>query len=58
MIMKKQRVLLICSQRLFGESMEMVLRAAVDVDLIGPWCLDDDVCQRIAQVRPNVVVIA
>ena len=56
--MKKHRVLLISSHRLFGESMEMVLRAALDVELVGTWVLDEDVCQRIAQARPNVVVIA
>ncbi len=56
--MQKQRVLLICSQRLFGESMETILRAAEDVELIGPWELGEDVCQRITEVRPNVVVIA
>ena len=58
MVMHKQRVLLICSQRLFGESLETVLRAAEDVELIGPWELGGDVCRRIADSRPNVVVIA
>lgn len=57
-IMKKQRVLLICSQHLFGESMETILRAAADVELVGPWELGEEVCQRIAEARPNVVVIA
>lgn len=56
--MQKQRVLLICSQHLFGESMETVLRAAKDMEMIGPWELGEDVCQRIAAARPNVVVIA
>lgn len=56
--MQKQRVLLICSQRLFGESMETVLRAAENVELIGPWELSEDVCQRIEKAHPNVVVIA
>ena len=56
--MPTQRVLLVCSQRLFGESMETILRAAEDVELVGPWELGEDVCQRIAGARPNVVVIA
>lgn len=51
-------MLLVCSQLLFGESMEIVLRAAEDVELIGPWELGEDVCQRIADARPNIVVIA
>ena len=58
MVMPKQRVLLVCSQRLFGESMETVLRAAEDMELVGPWDLGEEVCQRIAEARPNVVVIA
>ncbi len=57
-MMQKQRVLLICSQHLFGESMETILRAAEDVELIGPWDLGEDICQRIAAAHPNVVVIA
>jgi chemotaxis response regulator CheB len=56
--MSKQRVLLICSQHLFGESMETILRVAEDMELVGPWELDGDVCQRIAEARPGVVVIA
>lgn len=55
--MKKRRVLLVCSQHLFGESMETVLRVADDVELIGPWEPNQDVCQRIPEVRPDVVVI-
>ncbi len=57
-IMHKQRVLLICSQHLFGESMETILRAAEDMELVGPWGLSEDVCQRIGEARPNAVVIA
>ena len=56
--MPKRRVLLVCSQHLFGESMETVLRAAEDVELIGPWDLGEDICQRIADVHPNAVIVA
>jgi len=56
--MQKQRVLLVCSQHLFGESIESILRAAQEVELIGPWSLAEDICQRIAEAHPNVVVIA
>lgn len=55
--MPKRRVLLIYSPHLFGESMETILRAAEDVELIGPWSLGGEVCQQIPEVRPNVVVI-
>ena len=56
--MPTQRVLLVCSQRLFGESMEMVLRRATGIEVIGPWDLDDTVCSRIPEADPHVVVIA
>lgn len=57
--MSKPRVLLICSQNLFGESLEMILRAEKDIELIGSWKLDDqEICQRLLEARPSVVVIA
>ena len=57
--MSKPRILLISSQHLFGESMEMILRAAKDMELIGPWDLNDrDICRRLPEVRPSMVVIA
>ncbi|OIN94938.1 MAG: hypothetical protein COS37_01765 [Anaerolineae bacterium CG03_land_8_20_14_0_80_58_20] len=57
MKLKKQRVLLVCSRHLFGESMETVLRAAEDVELIGPWELGGEVCQRITEAGLDVVLI-
>ena len=57
--MTKPRVLLIGSQCLFGESMEMILRAEKDIELVGPWDLgDQDICRRLIEVQPSVVVIA
>lgn len=56
--MQKRRVLLICSEGLFGEGMETVLRAAEDVELIGPCTLKDGVGNQIAEMHPNVVFIA
>lgn len=57
--MSKPRVLLISSQHLFGESMETILRAEKDVEMIGPWNLNDrDICERLVEARPSVVVIA
>ena len=55
--MPKRRVLLLCSQYLFGESMETVLRAEADVELIGPWGLGVEVCSRIPEASPDVVLI-
>ena len=56
--MPKRRVLLVCSRHLFGESMEKILRAEGDVELVGPLGLGEDVCQRITEASPEVVLIA
>ena len=57
--MSKPRVLLICSQNLFGESLEMILRTEKDIELIGSWKLSDmDICERLLEAKPSVVVIA
>jgi DNA-binding NarL/FixJ family response regulator len=57
--MTKPRILLISSQHLFGESMETLLRADSDMELVGPWNLNDqEICQRLTEVDPSVVVIA
>ena len=57
--MSNPRVLLISSQHLFGESMEMILRADKDIELVGPWNLgEQDICQRLLEVNPSVIVIA
>lgn len=56
-VMPKHRVLLVCSQHLFGESMETILRAEADVELIGPWGLGEEVCSRITEASPSVILI-
>ncbi len=57
--MSKSRILLISSQHLFGESMETILRADKDVELIGSWNLyEQDICSRVFEEHPSVVVIA
>lgn len=55
--MPKPRVLLICSQDLFGESVESVLRCAAELEMVGPWGLEEDI-SRIPEASPGVVVIA
>jgi DNA-binding NarL/FixJ family response regulator len=58
-IMPKPRILLVTSQHLFGESMETILRAESDMELVGPWNLgDQDLCGRLQDIHPSVVVIA
>ncbi len=56
--MEKRRVLLVCSQDLFGEGVERVLSLAQDIELIGPCDLAECDSTRILQAHPNVVVIA
>ncbi|NJC97595.1 MAG: response regulator transcription factor [Anaerolineae bacterium] len=57
--MSKPRVLLISSQHLFGESMETILRAISDIELIGPWNLNDqNIRQQLLDAQPALVVIA
>lgn len=55
--MRKRRVVLICSQHLFGESIEMILRAEEAVELIGPFGLDGAASSRLAAAHPDVAVI-
>lgn len=39
--------------------MEVILRTDTDVELIGPWDLNDpEFCDRLQDVQPSVVVIA
>lgn len=57
-VMPKRRVLLVCSQDLFGDSMESLLLHAEDIELIGSWNLDEGVSTRISETTPDVVVIA
>ncbi|GER80554.1 MAG: hypothetical protein JETCAE02_00180 [Anaerolineaceae bacterium] len=56
--MPTHRVLLICSQHLFGESIEKILRSEAEVELIGPWELEETVYERIAEVHPDAIVLA
>lgn len=57
--MSRPRVLLICSQHLFGESMEMILRREKEIDLLGPWKLGElNLLEQILEEQPSVIVIA
>jgi DNA-binding NarL/FixJ family response regulator len=56
--MKKRQVLLVCSQYLFGEGLHTLLKKADDVELIGPWALNDDFFDLLASSNLDVVIIA
>jgi len=53
-----RRVLLVCSKTLFGESLELLLHTAGDIEVIGPVALDDNTCDSVLQAAPDVVVLA
>ena len=55
---EKRRVLLICSQHLFGESLETILRRVEDMELLGPVELSqENINARLLELRPDAVVI-
>lgn len=54
----KRRVLLVSSPTLFGESLELLLQAAGDIEVIGPMALDSNTCDTVLQAAPDVVVLA
>ncbi len=56
--MKKRRVALFYSQSLLGEGLEGLLRRLADVDILGPWLLQDNALDHLDDPLPDVVVIA
>ncbi len=56
--MTKRRVLLLCTKHLYGESLENLLGRLEDVELIGPWVMDESVLNQIEGAEPDVVLIA
>jgi hypothetical protein len=55
--MKKRRVLLLNAQRLLGESLEHTLRQVDDLEIDGPWAIDDQVIERLAWALPDLVIL-
>jgi chemotaxis response regulator CheB len=56
--MDKQRVMLVCSPSLLGESLATILGADEGVDLIGAWEPDTQDLAQLAEIKPDVVVVA
>lgn len=55
---EKRRVLLICSQRLFGESLETILRRDDNLEMIGPIeASEENINSRLLELRPDAVII-
>jgi len=55
--MDKRRVLLVCSQTLFGESLETLLHNVEGIEVVAVLEFDDATPDRIVQVAPDVVII-
>lgn len=54
----KKRILLLCSNHLFGEGLATLLREARDMELLGPMDLIDEiVCDCLSELRPNAVIL-
>lgn len=56
--MKKQRIGLFCSEDLLGEGLEHLLSKLVDVEILGPWSMDEAAIDHLQTHLPDVVVIA
>ena len=56
--MTKRRVLLLSEGHLLGESLQQVLRAVEDVEMIGSFVFDDQVLARLRTHKPDLLIIA
>jgi len=60
--MQKRRVVLLCSQHLWGESLEHILGNTSDVELLGRWEFEDPLLPRLTTLyqeqAPDLLVIA
>lgn len=58
MQLEKRRVLLVCSQRLFGQSLETILRRVEGMELLGPVELAlENFEARLLELRPDAVIV-
>lgn len=56
--MKKQYVALFYAEDLLGEGLEHLLGKLADVEILGPWSMDDNAVFHLEDQRPDIVVIA
>jgi DNA-binding NarL/FixJ family response regulator len=55
--MRKRRVLLLCAQQLLGESLEHTLRQVEDLEVAGPWTIEEGVLNCLSGEQPDLVII-
>ncbi len=56
--MRKQRIALFCAEDLLGEGLEHLLGKLVDVEILGPWSMDETAIYHLDPQLPDLVVIA
>jgi len=56
--MRKHHVALFYSQSLLGESLQNLLSKLLDVNILGPWIIDELALQQLSTQLPDIVVIA
>lgn len=56
--MKEPRVVLLCEPSLLSEGLLLLLRQTPRITLLGPWPLDAPILERLAEVRPDIVLLA
>lgn len=55
--MEKRRVLLLGAQHLLVESLEHTLRQLEDLEVAGPWAIDEGVMDSLSREHPDLVII-
>ena len=56
--MAKKRVFLLSTTDLLGESIQYTLQGIDDLEVDGPWVIDDQALDRLANGCPDLVIIA
>ena len=55
--MAKQKVLLVCSNYIFGEGLQTLLQKEEDLEIIGPWELEVELISQLEDLNLDVVVV-
>jgi hypothetical protein len=56
--MDVRHVALFCSEQLLGESLAFLLKRMGEIELIGPWLIDEHALDNLASQFPDTVLIA
>jgi hypothetical protein len=56
--MDVRHVALFCSEHLLGESLAYLLNRMVEIELIGPWLIDEHALENLSSQFPDIVLIA